>query len=68
MVTFASCNNAGVAGEAELYPEVGEPGATMGGWSPAAAEVHPQLVNLVLYCIACLCLGQSLVSKLMVKL
>ena len=41
MVIFAGCNNAQVAGEVELYLEVGEPGATMGCWLPAAAEDAP---------------------------
>ena len=31
MVTFVGGKNAGVVGEVESYPGMGEPGATMGG-------------------------------------
>ena len=62
------CKDVEVAGEVESHLGVGEPGATMGMQPPATAEVALPLVNLLLQCIYCLCLSQSLVSKFMVKL
>ena len=34
-------------GEVESHPEVGEPGATMGMWPPAAARAAPPIGQLV---------------------